>query len=335
MSRAALPDPADPRADDSSERHVAGALPSPNVAFTPALIRRIGTFAGRLAAAREREDVGSKRALQGEGQEFVGHRPYRPGEDLRQLDWELLARLDRPFVRVQRSNAAESWVVAIDTSASMGTGPPGKLQSAAEAAAASVSLGLRLGAEATLVWSQPGSGTRTLHVTHRRELDAMFAALGSLQVHAPARRDDPPGEGRIEGGLEAHLEGRTATVPALVRRRSGAGRVFLFGDLLDVRHDAVLRLAGGRRRVHLGQVLSPNEWDPAEADRTGAVTWVDPETGVRQPAASGDPAQLGVYRQQLERFVEGWENLARSHGMGHAAWSSADPFERFLPGLLR
>ena len=35
---------------------------------------------------REREEVGRRRALQGEGEEFVGHRPYRIGDDLRHLD---------------------------------------------------------------------------------------------------------------------------------------------------------------------------------------------------------------------------------------------------------
>ncbi|QDV07627.1 hypothetical protein Poly30_31550 [Planctomycetes bacterium Poly30] len=299
----------------------------PGVEFTPDLIRRIATFAGRLAAAREREDVGSKRALQGEGQEFVGHRPYRPGEDLRQLDWELLARLDRPFVRILRSNASEAWVVVIDTSASMAIGRPGKLQSAAEAAAASISLGLRLGAEVTLVWFQPEAGLRTLHVGRSPELERMFAALGDLRTFGShdVASSTPPA-----GGIEAHLVGPSATVPGLVRRRSGAGRVFLFGDFIDVQYDAVLQLAGGRRRVHLGQVLSPEEWNPAEA-----VTWVDPETGERHPGASGGPARLGAYRRRLERFVEGWEVLARAHAMGHAAWSSADPFERFLPALLR
>jgi uncharacterized protein (DUF58 family) len=303
---------------------------SQDVFFSHELIRRIGAFAGRLAAAREREDVGSKRALQGEGQEFVGHRPYRAGEDLRQLDWELLARLDRPFVRVQRSNASEAWVVVIDTSASMGIGSPGKLQSAAETAAASISLGLRLGAEITLVWFQPGvglqdGGLRTLSVGRTAELQKLLIALSGLRAH-----DVSSGAAVAPGGLESHLVGEHATVPALVRRRSGAGRVFLLGDFLDLDHDAVLRLFGGRRRVHLGQVLAPEEWNPV-----AAMGWVDPETGERRAGASADPARLSGYRRRLEGFVEGWEALARTHGMGHAAWSSSDAFERFLPGLLR
>lgn len=295
-------------------------LPSPGVEFSRELIRRIGAFAGRLAAAREREDVGTKRALRGEGQEFVGHRPYRPGEDLRQLDWQLLARLDRPFVRVQRSNVSESWIVVMDTSASMGVGVPGKLQSAAEAAAACISLGVRLGASVKLVWIDEASGLRTVAVRQPSELQKILAALAALRVHGS-------GTG---GGLEALLKGPKAAVPELVRREGGAGRVLLFGDLLDVDPVSLTRALGTRRRVHLGQVLSPEEWSPGSH-----AAWRDPETGDRRTRAGDGPSGLGGYHQRLDKFLGAWAAHARTHRMAHAAWSSADPFERFVPELLR
>ena len=299
-------------------------LPSPGVEFPPELIRRFGAFAGRLAAAREREDVGSKRALRGEGQEFVGHRPYRPGEDLRQLDWQLLARLDRPFVRVQRSNVSESWVVVIDTSASMGIGVPGKLQSAAEAAAACISLGVRLGASIKLVWQDSSGELRIVEVRRAMELRRVLTALSALRAHGVS---EGPHAG---GGLESLLDGPRAALPSLVRKEGGAGRVILLGDFLDVDQGSLLRALGGRRRLHLGQVLSPEEWRPS-----AAVNWLDPETGERRMGSEGGPDQIGGYHQRLDRFLEGWAAHAQTHGMAHAAWSSADPFERYLPGLLR
>ena len=295
-------------------------LPSPGVEFSPELIRRLGAFAGRLAAAREREDVGSKRALRGEGQEFVGHRPYRPGEDLRQLDWQLLARLDRPFVRIQRSGFSESWVVVIDTSASMGIGSPGKLQSAAEAAAACISLGVRLGASIKLVWMDLTLEVRIVEVRRAMELRRILASLVDLRAHEDGQ----------EGGLECLLEGPKAALPGLVRREGGAGRIMLFGDFLDVDHGSLLRGLGGRRRIHLGQVLSPEEWRPPVV---GA--WLNPESGERRMGSQQSPAQVGGYHQRLDRFLDGWSSHAKAHGMAHAAWSSADSFERFLPGLLR
>lgn len=297
------------------------SLPSPGVTIGPALVRRFGSFAGRLAAAREREDVGRRRALQGEGEEFVGHRPYRVGDDLRHLDWTLLARRgDRPFVRVHRSSASERWLVALDPSASMGLGRPGKLQSAAEAAGAAMALGLRLGSSITLL--VPGNGQEDV-VELRRTSD--------LQRGLEALRSMVAG-----GGAPAWASGGSATDDPssgpLGRWLEGAGRVLLFSDFLDADPRWIATLAGGRRRVHLGQVFASEEWDPGVASLEGAV-WVDPERP--EERWSADTAGSSGYLARLEEFVEGWARLARDRRMSHAVWTSGEAFEDHLPELLR
>src|SRR5262249_34167570 len=103
-------------------------LPSPGGRFAPDLLARVGRLGARLASLRERREGAGRARLFGAGEEFVGHRPYQTGEDLRALDWNLLARLGRPFVRVAAREASEHWAVCLDTSASMGVGVPGKLQ---------------------------------------------------------------------------------------------------------------------------------------------------------------------------------------------------------------
>ena len=214
----------------SPERREVPPLPSPEVELPGTYLSRIGAFATQLAAAREREEVGRRRTLQGDGQEFVGHRPYRPGEDLRRFDWDLLARLDRPYVRVHRSEAREDWWIAVDASASMGVGRPGKLQSAAEAAGASIAVGLRLGARITLVSSGGEGPSRPVQLTRTAELGHGLAALGSMSAGG-------------RGGLEDLVASRGHRAGA-----RGCGRLLLFGDFIDVDPADVLRLLGGRRR---------------------------------------------------------------------------------------
>ncbi len=294
-------------------------LPSPGVEFQADFLARIGAFATQLAAAREREEVGRRRTLEGDGQEFVGYRPYRPGEDLRRFDWDLLARLDRPYVRVHRSEAREDWWIAVDASASMGVGWPGKLQSAAEAAAASIAVGLRLGAKITLVLSGGGDPIRPVHLTRTADLGRALAALAAVRAGGA-------------GGLEDLVSHHGSRAEA-----RGCGRLILLGDFLDVDPADVLRLLGGRRRTHLGQVLAPEEWDPAAGDGgdPGAAEFVDPESGARGRAGSDPRRGLDRYEQSLDGFIARWSDLAAAHGISHRAWSSADAFERFLPDLLR
>ena len=295
------------------------ALPSPGVAFRGDFLARIGAFATQLAAAREREEVGRRRTLRGDGQEFVGYRPYRPGEDLRRFDWDLLARLDRPYVRVHRSEAREDWWVALDASASMGVGVPGKLQSAAEAAAASIAVGLRLGARITLVVSGGGDRARPLTLTRASDLGRALAALEALRAG---------GAGGLEELVSHH--------PFQASARS-SGRLLLLGDFLDVDPAGVLRLLGGRRRMHLGQVLAPEEWDPGVlgGGELGSAEFVDPESAARGRAGVDSRRGFERYEQSLDAFIARWSDLAAAHGISHRPWSSADAFERFLPDLLR
>ncbi len=56
----------------------------------------------------------------GSSLEFTEYRPYRQGDDPRRLDWKLLARTDRAYVRITDDHAIMPTVFVVDASASMG-----------------------------------------------------------------------------------------------------------------------------------------------------------------------------------------------------------------------
>src|SRR4029450_12159940 len=57
--------------------------------------------------------------LRGPGFDFDQHRAYRPGDDVRRIDWNVTARLNAPFVRETHAERELNAVVAVDLSASM------------------------------------------------------------------------------------------------------------------------------------------------------------------------------------------------------------------------
>jgi uncharacterized protein (DUF58 family) len=57
--------------------------------------------------------------LKGSGGDFVDHRGYTPGDDLRRLDWKILARSDRLVIKRHEAETDFACVVAVDGSASM------------------------------------------------------------------------------------------------------------------------------------------------------------------------------------------------------------------------
>jgi uncharacterized protein (DUF58 family) len=67
-----------------------------------------GTYSGRHAS----------RQLGGAG-EFVDHREYTPGEDLRRLDWKVFARTGKAYVRLYQDETNLLCTLAIDASGSM------------------------------------------------------------------------------------------------------------------------------------------------------------------------------------------------------------------------
>jgi uncharacterized protein (DUF58 family) len=238
----------------------------------------------------------------GVGSEFVGHRPYAPGDDLRALDWDLLARSSRPWVRVARREAGERWLVRLDASASMGVGPPGKLQRAAEVAAGIAVWGSRSGAAVCVSVAGGEGGPREFRVRRRSEIAGLLAFLGRLRA----------------GG------GSGALPPA--RALAHVSRVFVVGDLRDLRPELVLPLRGRGRSLSLIQILAPLEVAPAPG---GSVEWWDPERGGRVSLAL-DPASVAAYERELGREVEAWREIAARHGVPFGCFLSDRTFEEIL-----
>src|SRR6476660_6779487 len=78
----------------------------------------------------------------GQSVEFADYRNYVKGDDLRFLDWNLYARLDRLFIRLFMEEEDLHFYVLIDNSLSMDFGTPSKLHYAKQVAAALAFIGL-------------------------------------------------------------------------------------------------------------------------------------------------------------------------------------------------
>src|SRR6202158_4507347 len=92
-------------------------------------------FLGRMKGERR-----SKR--KGQSVEFADYRNYVVGDDLRFLDWNLFARLDRLFIRLFMEEEDLHVYILIDNSLSMDFGTPSKLQYVRQVAAALAFIGL-------------------------------------------------------------------------------------------------------------------------------------------------------------------------------------------------
>src|SRR5438876_4689631 len=92
-------------------------------------------FRGRMKGERK-----SKR--KGQSVEFADFRQYVPGDDLRFIDWNLFARLERLYLKLFLEEEDLHFYALVDTSSSMDFGEPTKLQYAKQLAASLGFIGL-------------------------------------------------------------------------------------------------------------------------------------------------------------------------------------------------
>ena len=85
---------------------------------------------------------GRRSVKRGQSVEFADYRDYALGDDLRQLDWNVFARLEKLFVKLFVEEEDVTITLLIDASASMASGTPEKLLFAKRAAAALGYIGL-------------------------------------------------------------------------------------------------------------------------------------------------------------------------------------------------
>jgi uncharacterized protein (DUF58 family) len=198
--------------------------------------------AARVLAVRSRREVtstfagGYRSAFRGGGIEFEESRPYVPGDDVRGLDWNALARTGIPYVKRFREERDQTVWLAVDTSASMAfrSTPRNKAHTAAHAAALVGGAAGRAGDRVGLVTFGP---TILETVEPGRGDGHLYHLLGEL-ARSAARA-----QGATDlGALFAHLR-------LVLRRRS------VVIVLSDFRDDGYFKkpaaLKDGRRRLEL------------------------------------------------------------------------------------
>ena len=233
----------------------------------------------RLTAGRMK---GERRSVRrGQSVEFADYRTYATGDDLRQLDWNAYARLERLFVKLFVEEEDVTVHVLVDASRSMDYGEPNKLDAARRAAAALAYLGLASMDRVSVAFLGDGTALAMRPLRGKRRATELFTFLT---------------EPRHE-----RLTGLASAARAYASRMRGTGPLVLISDLMDPGYLHALRdLAGTRSQLSVLHLLAPEELEPEVAPDARLV---DQETG-QQVEVSGDDDLVDRYRARLEEWSE-------------------------------
>jgi uncharacterized protein (DUF58 family) len=232
-------------------------------------------------------------ADRGSSTEFIEHREYRWGDDLRSIDWRVLARTERLHVKVHEMEANMRVHLVVDTSASMRVPPPAGLPSKLDLACAVA------GAVAVLIEGQQDS-VGLVCIGDRIE-ESIPARQGKLHLALLMQHlARPKGDG---GGRFGQLVLEAA--PHFATR----GMVLLVTDALDDPDQLCQALTNLRVRQHdvtLVQVLDRNE---REFPFDRFTEFRHPESGER---LIGDPARLRAnYLRRLSAHLDRVQAVCR------------------------
>ncbi len=276
-------------------------------------------FAGKLPGERR-----SKR--RGQSVEFDDYRPYTRGDDLRHLDWNVLARFDRLVLKLFREEEDQTLHLYLDASASMfaggkaavaggGSAQPTKLVSAARLTMALAAVGLSQ--QNRVVISVLGVPQRPLASAARTGLSGA-EGIRTLQPVRGRRNIRRAGEFLVEALADAAREMPRVDLGAQLRRlalaRRGQGVAVLLSDLLMDDGDAGTGLETALNALVVPRgfdaacirVLAPAEVDPSrdrDAGLTGDLRLTDIESSVG--------VEVTVSRGVLERYRERFEAHAQ------------------------
>jgi uncharacterized protein (DUF58 family) len=248
--------------------------------------------------------------------EFTEHRAYQPGDEPRYLDWKILARSDRLFVKQFEEETNLRAVILVDASRSMAwRGAVTRLSKRAYADRLAASLAL------ILLRQRDATGLITFDATVRQVISPRVkTGQWTRFVHGLLETPD---------GTTTAAEPALRQVTSLLARR---GLVVLISDLLFDRDLALTALRYLRHRGH--QVIVAHLMDRAEMELAGPpeVRFRDPET---KASVVVRPRELSrAYAATVEREISAWRSTCRRHGIRYHHILTETPFGLALRGFV-
>lgn len=262
-------------------------------------------FSGQLKGER-------RSSRRGTSVEFADFRNYTLGDDLRYIDWNTFARLEKLFLKLFVEEEDLHVYMLVDGSQSMAYGSPPKLEYAKRVAAALGYIGLtnfdRVGATVF-------TDRMRHHLAPVRGRQQVFSFFDFLE------KADAEGQTSLAASLKEY---------ALRTRRPGVA--VLISDFFDPEWEAGLKALLHRRfQVTVIHVLDRTEVRP---DYLGDLKLIDCETG-EEREITVSASLLRDYQRAVDQFCGGIQETCRRYGADYLQAITDQPFEDLILRWLR
>ena len=248
--------------------------------------------------------------------EFTEYRQYNPGDDLRYLDWRLLARTDRYFIKKYRADTNTQCHLLIDTSASMNYAHSSSVTKLQYAQFLAASLAYLLNRQQDAVGLVAFADKVHTHVPARSRTGHMRTVFGNLSL--------------LEPGGQTNLSESLHQLAEILTRRGIVVVISDFYDQPDRLAEAFQHLRFKGHDLVAFQVLDQNELDFDFSDPV--LLLEDAETQEQMPVLP-DVVMSG-YRERMRRHVDEMRQCAAANNVDYELLTTKQPLDFALLSFL-
>ena len=260
-------------------------------------------------------------AFKGRGMAFSEVREYQYGDDVRNMDWNVTARLRSPYVKVFEEERELTVMLLVDVSGSrlFGTRGESKKDLLAEVAA-------------VLSFSASANNDK----------------VGALFFSSKVEKFIPPKKGRshllriIRELIEFEPEDKGTDIGAALQFLTNALKrrctAFLLSDLMDLDSDArpryedALKIAVGRHDLSAINIFDPLE---RELPDVGLVRVADAETGASRWVNTSSAAMRRSYARWNARAAENTQQVLRKYRIDNVSIGTGDDYVKALISFFK
>ncbi len=254
-----------------------------------------------------------KSSQKGISAEFADFREYLPGDDIRKIDWNVYARLDKPYIRRYTEERESAVNIFLDLSGSMGFWGKDVL---AKRLAGAISVVTLAGQDRVALHIIAGEKVTSLRL--RNSSQGIQRVLSLLT--------------QTETGGRSDLHGAISHMPHML-----PGLCVIISDFMEEsflqQGDLLCRqLALRGQEVVLLQVLAKEE---LSVEETGTYEMVDAEGAEEPVLISLDERTVQGYDRELKAFLKEVENTAKKNNAACYRCSTDEGIDEILLGKMR
>ena len=278
-------------------------------AFNQQYLNKLNALNLRLQTQMRSGYSGNRRSkAKGSSTEFSDFKDYTKGDDIRRIDWNSYARLNKLFIKIYEEEKQANINIFLDISKSMDFGEPNKFIYSKVMAA-------------SLVYIAMNAADRANIFTINNCLSLQLKGLSSKAAFAKTLD--------FLDTLEA--EGETSFVEsfkALGQMNLGSGLNVILSDFFDREsyEQAFKTIRAKAGNSFALQILSPQETNPLY---TGGVRFVDNENGAGVDLDIDD-AVIKNYKQELNEYNNRLSITARENAIEHIIVNTDTPYMEWL-----